>query len=160
MDAKKIIAMYNTAVEFIDRIIEIKNNFINRINSHIDTINEILNNAISHSMQYIEIKLQKFYTEVDKILATLQKKIDSIINQLEKWYDKQLNIIKTQIILFASAKLGFPMSKVAAQAAAEAIPHPALSLPDFDLSLNLPTAAEILSIPTGSAPVQIPRIPI
>ena len=76
---------------------------------------------------------------------------------IKAWYDKQLNMIKKDIIRNAQAKFGINLPDEAIEALAEAIPHPELPLPDFSISIpkyeiNLNTKISIPRIPTVNVP--------
>ena len=157
MTAKKIIDMYNKVMDFIDRMIEIQNMYINKINRYLEDIEDLVNNAINHSKHYIEMQINKLFAKIDKLLDGFRKKMNSIVKQIEDWYNDQMNQIKTQIILFASAKLGIYMTKTAAKAAAEAIPHPDLNMPNFEIELAMPSLEELL--PLKDVKISLPRIP-
>lgn len=156
MTQEKLIDMFNKANDFINRAIEIQNRYINKINGYLADIENLVNNAIEHSEQYIKVKLNKIYSEIEKILNAFKKQIDSIIKAITDWYDNQLNAIKTQIILFTFAKAGLPTTKELARKAAETIPHPELGLPIFEIPLTLPSIPEIS---LGNYKLNLGRIP-
>lgn len=159
MDVLKIIEFFEKVKEFIDKVIRTYNAIANKINKLLEDIENLLHNIAHHSEQYIKMKLYKIYDAIDKAIAGLKKKISELIQKINSWYDRVVNIIKTQIIIFTAAKLGIPMSKNQAASAAEAIPHPALAIPDFEIKLVLPNLTDLINLDFITS-ISLPRVPL
>lgn len=157
MTAEKIIELFEQVKEFIDKIIKIYNDIADKINKYLSDIEVLINNVAHHSEQYIKIKLYKIFDEIDKAIAGLKKKISNLVKQVNSCYDRVVNIIKTQIIIFNAAKAGIPMSKSQASAAAEAIPHPALAIPNFEIKLVLPNLKDLINLDSVTS-INLPRV--
>lgn len=157
MTEEKIIETFNKATSFINKVIKTYNNYIDKINGYLDDLEELINNAKKYTEQFIKTKVNKIISDINKIIDGIKKKINNMLIQINAWYDHQINIIKSQIILFSFAKLGLPTTKELAYEAAKTIPHPALGIPNLDITLDL--SQFIPEIKLSDIPVYIPRLP-
>lgn len=152
MDLSKVLELAEQANDFIEKMRDISNKYIKKINGYLEEIETLINNAATHSAQYINTKLEVIYKKIDGILEAFKEKINGLIEQLNTWYDEQMTKIKISLVKAMQAKLGLELPDSAAKGLADAIPHPALVIPEFKIEVP-----EISLDPNVS--ISIPRIP-
>lgn len=126
-----------TANTYRDKLLAVKENYVLKINECLDELEKTINS--NKSEQYIQMRTNTLTDKINNLMGAFKKVTDQIINQLNVWYDTQMNNIKKSVITGASAKLGINLDNDAAQEMANSIPHPNISstIPDIGISLDL-----------------------
>lgn len=155
MDLTRLNEVVDKSFEKINNITDKTNGFITSVNEVIDTIENTVNNGINNSAVFISKKLEYCYNKIDKIVDSFRKWLNNAIKALNAWYDELMLKIKKSIIREAQSKLSLTLSDDEITVLAEAIPHPALQIPDF--TFDIP---ELNFDVENYAPVSIPRIPL
>lgn len=157
MDLKKITDTAEQAIDFVNTCLEIQNNYITQINDLLEELETTINDASIHSSQYVNTKIEEISGKMDKVLSGFEKKIEKTLKGIEAWYDKQLVMLKKDIIRNVQAKLGINLPDSAIESLAEAIPHPDIPIPEFKIKLpkyeiNPDVKVSIPRIPTVNVP--------
>lgn len=155
MDLEKINTVVDKSYRLINNIADGTNEFIKNTNEVIDTIENTLNNAATHSARWVSKKLEWCYIKIDNIVDRFRNWLNQQIKNLNEWYDRVMLKVKKGIIRTANTKLGLQLSDEEITAFAEAIPHPELQIPNF--TFDIP---ELNFKVEDYTPVKIPRIPL
>lgn len=151
MNLTRVFELADQANEFITTMKENRNGYVDKINSYLNDL-EKLNNAGTHSDQYIQSKTKVIQENIADTLKGFEKKNKGYTEQLKIWYDDQMNKIKLNIVTVEQNKLGVDVPEDVLKSLADAIPHPELVIPELKI-----TIPEISAEPNVS--VTIPRIP-
>ena len=117
--------------EYVDKIIEIRNKYIIKINKLLDELEGTINNAIKvvkngvdSALVWLDIKIKKITKSIQDMLNNLIQRIKAIVAQLAVWYDTTITRIKCQILTAAFAKIGQSQNEATINLLAALIPHP------------------------------------
>ena len=156
--ADKIQEISSKVNEYVDKIEEIKNKYVKKINDFLEELETTINSIVTKGLQWVEIHVKKILKEINDVLANLHAKINNIINQLKEWYNIQINNIKRAFVKSICAKLGVECDNKTAELLTETIPHPSIDslLPKTNLDLQLPDISNLAEI----GQVTIPRLEI
>lgn len=148
--------------EYYEKLIAIRDKYINKINDLIGELEDTINNAIKYANQglaWLQAKIDKIMYKIQKYLDAFLKKIKEIIQQVKDWYNKVMLNIKTTVVLAAFTKVGVDMNRKSAEILADTlIPHPSIDslIPDLSFNLNIEGLINLGEIQE----VSLPRIEI
>lgn len=124
----EILKIVATIDEYSKKISEIYEKYISKINGYVEEAQHIANEAITKSQIWVTAKMAKINRSIQDCVDGFNKTIqEKIMKPLESWYEEAMKKIKTSIAKANFAKLGQEMPDSVIEAAADAIPHPALS---------------------------------
>lgn len=164
------------AVEKIDKIVStidvyktemerIRDTYVTKINGYIqdleDTINgaiDKINNGSASAAIWLEKRVAAIVGKIQRTLDNLKTALDSIIKQVEEWYNETVTNVKVSVATVALGKVGITEEAII-NAAAEAIPHPDIKslIPEIKIELQLP---ELNLNNLGVEKISIPKIEI
>lgn len=162
--AQKIEEITAKVTAFKDKIFEIRDRYVTKINEQIEKLENIINEGIAKinagmasAQAWLEVRMKAITKKIQGYLDALKAKIDSLIAQFKEWYNTTINNIKIRIVIGAFAKLEVYMDAESAQPLADAIPHPDITsmIPEIELQLQLPELGQI-----GVEKISIPRLEI
>lgn len=162
--AQKIEEITAKVTAFKDKIFEIRDRYVTKINEQIEklenTINEgiaKINAGIASAQAWLEVRVKAITKKIQDYLDALKAKIDNLIAQFKEWYNTTINNIKLRIVIGSFAKLEVYIDAESAQPLADAIPNPDIAsmIPEIDLQLQLPELGHI-----GVEKISIPRLEI
>lgn len=159
-DVSKINELIDKINAIIAKLQEIQNDYIGAVNKVIDKIENAINNARYHAMEWLQEQLDVLNAKIESIVEKFNKKIEQLIEKLKEWYEKLVFYIKLAAVAMVSAMLGVDLDRESKEAAAEALPTPELPLPEFkievpELNVDVDSEVELPRIPL----VEIPTIP-
>ena len=67
-----------------------------------------LQSSIDSSKEYIELQIQKLQLELDELTEAINKEIESIVDQANKYIDKKINELSKSATKGFCSKLGLP----------------------------------------------------
>lgn len=152
----KIATIVSTVDEYVEKIYEIRERYIKKINGYLDDLEHTINNAVSRSQKWADMQVKKFTKRIQDALSSLTKTIQDIINQLKAWYETTVSKMKISILKAAFIKINQPLSDEEAALMESVIPHPSIEslLPDFSLQLEIPDSMQLMS----AGPIELPRL--
>ena len=168
-DVSKAVEKIDNIVSTIDRyktkMEEIRDTYVTKINGYIqdleDTINgaiDKINNGSASAAIWLEKRVTAIVEKIQRTLDNLKSALDSIIKQVEEWYNETVTNVKVSVATVALGKVGITEEAII-NAAAEAIPHPDIKslIPDIKIELQLP---ELNLNNLGVEKISIPKIEI
>lgn len=124
----EILKIVATIDEYSKKIEEMYNKYVAKINGLVAEAQRVANEAVTKSQMWVTSKMAKINRSIQGCVDGFNKTIqEKIMKPLESWYDNAMKKIKTSIAKANFAKLGQEMPDSVVEAAADAIPHPALS---------------------------------
>lgn len=156
MDLAKVLEIAEQANEFIDNMRKKANKIINKINKCLDDLENLISNAITHSVQYINEKTKIITDKIDNILKEFERVVKRFKDEIKAWYDYQINYVKFNIVKVQQSKLGIDIPDDQIKLLANAVPHPELPIPDFKIAV--PDISSIANSAISSIDNSIPSI--
>ena len=155
--AQKVIDISLKVNEWIENIIEFKNNTIKKINKWLQDLEDFINGCADKTTKWFDNKVDAFLKKIQGALNDFKTWVENALKDIKEWFNETVNKIKTSVVRSVFAKLGVKMSKEEAGLVADSlIPTPPLSIPEFNIPLEIPGLDALGAVDK----VTLPRIEI
>lgn len=151
MDPTEIL---NQAIEMQEKFQEFRSTCVTTINTYLEDLEKILNEGSKHSVEYKDRKIKETNGKIASTIKTFNEIIDKKLKDLDKWFEDQIEIVKTNIARKMISKTGVSPSTEMINKIAGTIPTPSLNKIKIELSVP-----EInLNDFEGKSNITLPRI--
>lgn len=155
--AQKVIDISLKVNEWVETIIEFKNNTIKKINKWLKELEDFINNCVDKATKWFDKKVDAFMRKIQRALDDFKEWIENALEDIEEWFNETVYKIKTSVVRAVFAKLGVEMTKDEVGPIADTlIPTPPLSIPAFNIPLEVPGLDALGTVDK----VTLPRIEI
>lgn len=105
-NAAKIAEIISKIQEYNDKIIEIKEKCVTKINEYVEEAKRIRAIVETKSKVWIETNISKCTSKIEKCLETFNKKIENILKSINEWLVETKKDMSKNIAVGLNAKLG------------------------------------------------------
>lgn len=105
-NAAKIAEIINKIQEYNDKITEIKEKYVAKINEYVEEAKRIQASIETKSKVWIETNLSKCTSKIERCLEGFKKKIENILKSINEWLIETKKDLSKNIAAGLNAKLG------------------------------------------------------